>query len=125
MPHPQRPRERVITASNTGHEHVVTLCRGQLSGSPSPCRPRGPLPGRLPLVAATNAVHVGCGDLLLGGGVVMKKSLLLWIAVPLLLLAAAMLIAGIGASALWFAVVTIGICLVVIGGVRRGATGHR
>jgi hypothetical protein len=59
------------------------------------------------------------------GGAVMKKYLLFWIAVPLLLLGAAMLIAGIGAPALWFAVVAIGIGLVAISRVRLGATGHR
>jgi hypothetical protein len=55
----------------------------------------------------------------------MNKSLLLWIAVPLMLLGAAMLIAGIGASALWIAVVTVGIALVIVGRVRLGAPGHR
>ena len=40
------------------------------------------------------------------------KRLLLWVAVPLLLLGAAMLIADIGATALWVAVITVGIALV-------------
>jgi hypothetical protein len=40
--------------------------------------------------------------------------LLLWIAVPLLLLGAAMLIAGIGAPAVWIAVTAVGTALVVI-----------
>jgi hypothetical protein len=53
------------------------------------------------------------------------RLLLLWIAVPLLLLAAAMLIAGIGAPALWIAVVTVGIALVIIGRVRPNATTRR
>jgi hypothetical protein len=39
---------------------------------------------------------------------------LLWLAVPLMLLGAAMLIADVGASALWIAVVTVGIALVAI-----------
>jgi hypothetical protein len=43
------------------------------------------------------------------------KRLLLWAAVPLLLLGAAMLIADIGATALWIAVIAVGIALVVIG----------
>lgn len=37
-----------------------------------------------------------------------------WIAVVLMLLGAAMLIAGVGASGLWIAVVAIGIALVVV-----------
>ena len=37
-----------------------------------------------------------------------------WIAVPLLLLGAAMLIADIGASGLWIAVVAVGIALVAV-----------
>jgi hypothetical protein len=41
-------------------------------------------------------------------------TLLLWIAVPLMLLGAVMLIAGVGASAIWIALVTVGIALVVI-----------
>ena len=38
----------------------------------------------------------------------------LWTAVVLMLLAAVMLVAGVGASALWIAVVTVGIALVAI-----------
>jgi hypothetical protein len=53
------------------------------------------------------------------------KSLLLWIAVPLLLLGAAMLIAGIGSTALWFAVIAVGIALVAIGRVKPGVSGRR
>jgi hypothetical protein len=53
------------------------------------------------------------------------KHLLLWVAVPLLLLGAAMLIADIGATALWIAVITVGIALVVIGRVKPSATGRR
>jgi hypothetical protein len=66
------------------------------------------------------------GDLLLGanGGALMKP-LLLWIAVPLMLLGASMLVAGIGSTALWIAAVTVGIALVVIGGVKPGAAGRR
>jgi hypothetical protein len=57
-------------------------------------------------------------------GAVMKP-LLLWLAVPLMLLGASMLIAGIGSTALWIAVVTVGIALVVIGRVKPGAAGRR
>lgn len=58
------------------------------------------------------------------GGAVMKR-LLLWVAVPLLLLGAAMLIADIGATALWIAVIALGIGLVAVGRVKPGATGRR
>jgi hypothetical protein len=51
--------------------------------------------------------------------------LLLWIAVPLMLLGAAMLVAGTGSTALWIAVVTVGIALVVLGRVKPGAAGRR
>jgi hypothetical protein len=51
------------------------------------------------------------------------KRLLLWVAVPLMLLGAAMLIADIGATALWIAVIAVGIALVVIGQVKPSATG--
>jgi hypothetical protein len=37
-----------------------------------------------------------------------------WVAIPLLLLGAVMLIAGIGATALWIAVIAVGMALVVI-----------
>ena len=37
-----------------------------------------------------------------------------WVAIPLLLLGALMLIAGIGATALWFAVIAAGMALAVI-----------
>jgi hypothetical protein len=40
---------------------------------------------------------------------------LLWIAVLLLVTAAVMLVAGVGAPALWFAVVAVGVALVVVG----------
>jgi hypothetical protein len=53
------------------------------------------------------------------------KPLLLWIAVPLMLLGATMLVAGIGSTALWIAVVTVGIALVVIGRVNPGAARRR
>ena len=53
------------------------------------------------------------------------KRLLLWVAVPLMLLGAAMLIADIGATALWVAVIAGGIALVVIGQVKPSATGQR
>jgi len=39
------------------------------------------------------------------------KPLLLWIAVPMMLLGAGMLIAGIGATALWIAVIAVGIAM--------------
>ena len=53
------------------------------------------------------------------------KRLFLWIAVPLMLLGAAMLIADIGATALWIAVIAAGIALVAIGQVKPDATGRR
>lgn len=46
-----------------------------------------------------------------------------WAAIPLLLLGAAMLIAGIGATALWIAVVMLGCALVVVSQLP-GAMGH-
>jgi hypothetical protein len=39
---------------------------------------------------------------------------LLWFAVALMVAGAAMLVAGVGASALWIAIVTVGIALVAI-----------
>ena len=42
-----------------------------------------------------------------------------WIAVPILLFGAAMLIADIGASGLWIAVITVGIALVAVDAHRR------
>jgi hypothetical protein len=42
-----------------------------------------------------------------------------WIAVPLMLLGAAMLLADIGASGLWIAVISVGIALVAIDLQRR------
>ena len=53
------------------------------------------------------------------------KRLLLWVAVPLMLLGAAMLIADIGATALWIAVIAVGIALVAIGQAKPSATGQR
>ena len=53
------------------------------------------------------------------------KRLLLWVAVPLMLLGASMLIADIGATALWIAVIAVGIALVAIGQVKPSATGRR
>ena len=53
------------------------------------------------------------------------KPLLLWIAVPLMLLGAGMLIAGIGSTALWIAMITVGIAFVVIGRVKPGAAGRQ
>jgi len=53
------------------------------------------------------------------------KPLLLWIAVPLMLLGAGLLVAGIGSTALWIAVITVGIALVVIAQVKPGAAGRR
>jgi hypothetical protein len=47
---------------------------------------------------------------------------LVWIAVPMLLLAAAMILAGIGAAGLWFAVTAVGIALVVVGLKGPGTT---
>ena len=53
------------------------------------------------------------------------KRLLLWVDVPLMLLGAAMLIADIGATALWIAVIAVGIALVAIGQVKPSAAGRR
>jgi hypothetical protein len=53
------------------------------------------------------------------------KRLLLWVAVPLLLLGAAMLIADIGATALWIAVIAVGTALVAIDQVKPSAAGRR
>jgi hypothetical protein len=39
---------------------------------------------------------------------------LLWLAVVMMLVGAAMLVLGVGASALWIAVVTVGIAMVAI-----------
>lgn len=66
------------------------------------------------------------GDVLLRakGGAVMKP-VFLWIAVPLMLLGAGMLIAGIGSTALWIAVITVGIALVAISQINPGAAGQR
>ena len=54
-------------------------------------------------------------DLLFGGewGAVMERLYGL-VAIPLLLLGVLMLIAGIGATALWFAVIAVGVAFVVI-----------
>jgi hypothetical protein len=60
----------------------------------------------------------------MGGGAVLKP-LNLWLAVPLMLLGASMLVAGIGSTALWIAVVTVGIALVVIGSIKPGAQRRR
>jgi hypothetical protein len=53
------------------------------------------------------------------------KRLLPWIAVPLLLLGAAMLIADIGASGLWIAVIAVGIALVAVSLVKPRETARR
>lgn len=45
-----------------------------------------------------------------------------WIAVPLMLLGAAMLVADIGASGLWIAVIAVGLALVAIDLNRRSST---
>jgi hypothetical protein len=42
----------------------------------------------------------------------------IWIAVALMLIGAVMLVAGIGAPALWIAVITLGIALVAIDRIR-------
>jgi len=57
--------------------------------------------------------------------VLVMKPLLIWIAVPMMLLGAGMLIAGLGSTALWIAVITVSIALVVIGQVKPGAAGRR
>ena len=46
-------------------------------------------------------------------------TLLVWIAVALMVVGAVMLIAGIGASGLWIAVIAVGIALVVIDRTQR------
>ena len=53
------------------------------------------------------------------------RPLLLWLAVPLMLLGASLLIAGLGSTAVWTAVVTVSVALVVIGGVKPAAAGRR
>lgn len=53
------------------------------------------------------------------------RALLLWIAVPLMLLGAGMLIASIGSTALWIAVITLGIALAGISRVKPGTAGRR
>ena len=50
------------------------------------------------------------------GGVAMTA--FIWIAVVLMLIGAVMLVAGIGAPALWIAVITVGIALVAIDRIR-------
>jgi hypothetical protein len=52
------------------------------------------------------------------------KHLFAWLAVPLLLIGAAMLIGGVGATALWIAVITVGIALVAIDGNRHRHERH-
>lgn len=49
-----------------------------------------------------------------------------WVAMPLLLLGAAMLLADVGASGLWIAVIAVGIAIVAIGARRtpRAPIGH-
>jgi hypothetical protein len=56
-------------------------------------------------------------------GIAMKH-ILVWLAVPLLLIGAAMLIGGLGATALWIAVITVGIALVAIDGNRHRHERH-
>jgi hypothetical protein len=46
-------------------------------------------------------------------------TLLVWIAVALLVVGAVLLIAGVGASGLWIAVIAIGLALVVIDRTQR------
>ena len=53
------------------------------------------------------------------------KSFLLWIAVPMMLLGAGMLVAGIGSTAQWIAVITVGIAFVAIGQGKPGSAGRR
>lgn len=52
------------------------------------------------------------------------KHLLAWLAVPLLLIGAGMLIGGAGSTALWIAVITVGIALVAIDGTRHRQERH-
>ena len=46
-------------------------------------------------------------------------SLLMWVVAALLLVAAVMLVAGVGASGLWIAVIAVGIAVVAVELVRR------
>ena len=57
--------------------------------------------------------------------VLVMNPLLLWIAVPMMLLGASMLIAGIGATALWMAVIAVGIAMVAVGRAKPGAAGRK
>ena len=51
--------------------------------------------------------------------------MLLWIACALMLVAAAMLISDVGATALWIAVITVGVAMVVIAQARTRHGFHR
>ena len=53
------------------------------------------------------------------------KSFLLWIAVPMMLLGAGMLVAGIGSTAQWIAVIAVDIAFVAIGQGKPGSAGRR
>ena len=57
--------------------------------------------------------------------VLVMKPLLLWIAVPVMVLGASMLIAGTGATALWIAVIAVGIAMVAVGRAKPGAAGRK
>ena len=65
---------------------------------------------RKPLAPAQGTVQADHG-----GGVM---RLLLWKVAAMLILAAAMLIAGVGAAGLWFAVIAVGVAVVVIDRLR-------
>jgi hypothetical protein len=56
-------------------------------------------------------------------GTVMKA--VMWFAALLLLLGAAMLLADIGATGLWIALITVGIALVIVGRRSRHITAKR
>ena len=48
-----------------------------------------------------------------------------WIAVPLMLVSAVMLVADVGASALWIAAITLGIAMITIERMHAEKTVHR
>jgi len=52
-------------------------------------------------------------------------STLLWVAVVLMVAGAALLIAGVGAPAIWISVIAVGIAMVVVDRRRGGSPLHR
>jgi hypothetical protein len=76
--------------------------------------------GRMALDGTVLSVHPGSQtDRRLGAkGWCWHDTPFIWIAVALMLIGAVMLVAGIGAPALWIAVITVGIALVAIDRIR-------